>query len=145
MDDQGMVRHHVAVAAVLVVAVVGRDVLAGLAPVVLGGVPLADVVDQAVDDRVLGDEATRRSSMQPVDVGLDEGLRLHRRHDLGAVDGFAIVADAGGAAGEVGGQFGVAGSDHRPAVDKDLGADLFGDDLAVQGDRAALRRRRCRS
>ena len=46
-----------------------------------------------------------------------------------------------GAAGEVGGQLGVAGGDHGPAVDKDLGADLFGHHLAVQGDRAAARGR----
>ena len=77
---------------------------------------------------------------QLVDVGLDEGRRLHRGDHLRAVDRLAVVADAGGPAGEVGGQLRIAGGDHRPAVDEDLGADLLGDDLAVEGDRAAVRR-----
>ena len=79
----------------------------------------------------------RRGVDQLLDVGLDEGLRLHRGEHLGAVDRFAVVRDAAGAAGQVGGQLGVAGRDHGPAVDEDLRADLLGDDLAVQGDRAA--------
>ena len=87
----------------------------------------------------------RAVSISLLDVVLDKGLRLHGGEHLGAVDGFAVVADAAGAAGQVGGQLGVAGRDHGPAVDEDLGADLFGHDLAVEGDRAAARAPGCRA
>ena len=55
MHDQAVVRHHVAVAAVLVVAVVGLDLGEGGAPVVaVAGVPAANVADHAVQHAVRG-------------------------------------------------------------------------------------------
>jgi hypothetical protein len=45
----------------------------------------------------------------------------------------AVVADAGGAAGEVGRQFGVARRDQRLTVNEDLRADLLRHRRAVEG------------
>ncbi len=101
--------------------------------------PLANLADHAVDNGVVGDHGDADID-ELVDVALDKRLRFHGRHHLRAVDGFAVVADAAGAAREVSGEFGVAGSDHRPAVDEDLRADLFGHDLTVQRNGAALGR-----
>ncbi len=64
-----------------------------------------------------------------LDVALDEGLSLHRREHLRAVDRFAVVADAGGAASDIGRELGIARRDHRPAVDEDLRANLLGHDF----------------
>lgn len=135
-DDQGVIRHHVAIAGVAVVAVARGDPLARPSPVRLARVPLADVVDQAADDRVGRDESDAEIE-ERAQVGLREGRRFHRRQHLGTVDRRAVVADRGGAAGEVGGARRVAGRDHRPAVDEDLRADLLGDDRAVECDRTA--------
>ena len=96
-EDQGVVGDHVAVAAVVVVAVAFRDLVAGLAPVGVLGVPLAQVADQAVNQRIGGDEAAGRVE-QPVEIGLDKGLGFHGRHHLGRQDGFAVVADPPGLA-----------------------------------------------
>ncbi len=136
VDDEGVVRHHVAGAAPFVVAIFRGDQFASLAPIRFGGVPGADVVDHRCDHRIGGDDAEPGVD-QLVDVIFDKGLRLHRRDHLGAVDRFAVVADAGGAAGEIGRHFRIAGGDHRPAVDEDLRSDLLGNDLAVEW-------RRCR-
>jgi hypothetical protein len=117
------------------------DALARHAPIVwVHGMPLADVIDQAADDRIGGDEAERGVD-QRADARLDEGLRFHGRDDLGAVDGHSVVADAGGAACQVGRPLGVARADHGPAVDEDLGADLLGHLRAVELEGAAARRR----
>ena len=75
-----------------------------------------------------------------IDVARYEGLRLHRRPQLGGVDRRAVVADPGRLLGEPRGEGRVAGRDDRPAVDEDLRADLFGHGLAVDADRAAGRR-----
>ena len=139
MDDQSVVGYHVAVAAVLVVAVVGCDLLAGSLPIVgLRGVPLSNLVNHAVDDGIGGDQGETAVD-ELVDVAFDKGLGLHSRHHLCAIDGLAVVTDAAGAAGEIGGELRVAGRYHGPAVDKDLGADLFGNHLAVQLDGTTLR------
>lgn len=95
MDDQGVIGHHVAIAAELVVAV-GIDDMRTRGPPILWvlGVPLSDIVDQSVDDRVLRDEAHRRID-ERVDITLHEGLGLHGCDDLRAVDCLAVMADAG--------------------------------------------------
>ncbi len=49
------------------------------------------------------------------------------------------MADTSGPAGQVGGQFGVTRGDHRPAVDKNLGTNLFGHHFTIQSNRAAPR------
>ena len=140
MDDEAVVRHHVAVAAVAVVPVQTLDLGEGGAPVVaVFRVPLPDVGDHAVEDAVIRHQGDAGVD-EPVDVGLYECLRLHRGKDLRAVDRLAVVRDAGGPAGEVGGALGVPGAHHRPPVDEDLRADLFGHDLAVRGHGAGTRR-----
>ena len=128
-----------AVAAVLVVAIFAGDLFARLAPVRLPGMPVAHVADQPIDNGVLRNE-TNRAVDELVDLRLHKGLRLHGSQHLGPVDCFAVVAHAGGAAGQVGGQRRVARGHHGPAVNEDLGTDLFGHDFAVGGDRPALGR-----
>ena len=140
MHDQAVVRHHVAVAAVLVVAVVGLDFGEGGAPVVaVAGVPATDVADHAMQHAV-GGNLRDADVEQAVGVRFHEGRRFHRRQNLGAVHGLAVVGDAGRPARQVGGALRVAGRHHRPAVDEDLRADLLRHDFAVHGDGAALRR-----
>ena len=139
-DDQRVVGHHVAVAAVAVVAVALADAAEGVPPAVtaVGLVPLAHVVDQAGNDRVAGNEGQRRVQ-QALDVGLGERRRLHCRHRLGAVDRGAVGGDAGRAARQIGRQLRVARRRQRPAIDEDLGRDLLCDYLPV-GRRGAARR-----
>ena len=79
--------------------------------------------------------------VRPVGLdGLPHAAREPAAHDVGPgdepLDERAVLA-----AGEVGGELGVAGGDHRPTVDKDLGPYLLGDDLAVERDGATLRGR----
>ena len=139
VDDEAVVRDHVAVAAVTVVAVFALDGGERLAPRAVFRVPLADIADHAVEHtvlRYLGDAGVD----QRIDVVLDEGERLHGRQHLGSVDRLAVVRDAPGAAREVGGALGVSRRHHRPPVDEDLRADLFGDHLAVRGHRTAAGR-----
>ncbi len=137
--DDAVVGDHVAVARVALVVVAPAEAAKARVPVRLRGADLAHVADHPGDDGVARDQA-QRAVEQPLQVPLDEGQRLHGGDDLRAVDGLAVVADAGGAAGQVRRQLRVAGRDHRPAVDKDLRADLLGDDRAVERDGAAARR-----
>ena len=138
-DHQAVIGHHVAVAAINVVAITLCQQLAPFAPVRLLGMPFADVVDHGVDDRVLGDDRLTRVD-ELVDVGFDEGLRFHGRQALRAIDRLAAVADAARPACQVRRQLRIARRHHGPAVDEDLRADLLGDYLAIQADRAALGR-----
>src|SRR5690606_35188699 len=87
--------------------------------------------------RVARNESGRRVD-QLVEVAFDKGLRFDGGHHLSGVDGLSVVADASRPPGKVGGQLRIAGADHAPAVDKDLRADLFGDDLSVELGGAAL-------
>ncbi len=135
-----MIGHHVAVAAVGVVAIALGDALARRLPLAVARMPLAQIVIQPRDNRVARDEANGAVE-QALDLGLDERLRFHRRQRLRAVDRLAVVADTRGATGQICGQLGVARRDHRPTVDEDLGADLLGHYRAVQRRRAALGRR----
>ena len=59
----------------------------------------------------------------------------------GGVDGLAIVADLAARRARSAARFGIAGVEHGPAIDEDLGADLLGHHLAVQRDGAARRGR----
>ena len=134
-----MVGHHVAVAAVLVVAVIGLDLGERRAPIVaVLRVPAADVADHPVQDTVVRNLADADVD-ELVGVGFLERGGFHRRENLGAVDRLAVVGHAGGTTGEVRRLLWIARRDHRPAVDEDLRADLFGHHLAVHGDRAARR------
>ena len=96
MHDQAVVRHHVAVAAVLVVAVVGLDLGEGGAPVrAVLGVPFANVGDHG------GQHAVRWNLRDAdvdelVGVGFHERGGFHGRQHLRPVDGLAVVGDAGG-------------------------------------------------
>ena len=147
-DDQRVVGHDVAVAAVLVVAVLLGDQLAGRRasrPSSLG-VPLADVVDQRGGSAQSRRDEAEADVEQLVEVALDEGLRLHRRQQLRGIDRLAVVADAGGA----------ARPDRRPAPGRP-GATIAqpsmkicapicsATDLAVQRDRAAAAAPGCRA
>ena len=139
-DDDRVIRDHVAVATVLVVAVAALDAPEALAPVVaVRRVPLTEVADQARDHRVGGNE-THRGVQQGVDVRLRERRRLHRRQHLGAVHRLAVMAHAARLGGQRGGQLRVARRHHGPAVDEDLGADLLCHHLGVEGDGTAARR-----
>ena len=92
MDNQRVVRHHMTVTTILVIAIVGGDLFPRFAPIRLFGVPVAHVTNQPIDDRIFGDEGDRGIE-QLVEITLDKGLRLHRGHHLRAIDRFAIVAD----------------------------------------------------
>ena len=97
VNDQAVVGHHVAVATVLVIAVVGLDLAEGGPPVVaVGGVPAADVRDHPRQHAVGGDLGDAHVD-QLVGIRLQEGRCFHRSQHLGAVDGLAVVGDAGGA------------------------------------------------
>ncbi len=134
-----MVGDDVAAADVFAIAVALVEPGAGFAPVWLGSVLLADLLDHAVDGRVVGD--VRQGGLDELlAIVLHEGQRFHDCQRLSAVDGLAIVADAGRAPRQVGGQVGVAGCNHGPTIDEDLRADLLGNDLAVQRRRPAVRR-----
>ena len=135
-----MVRDHVASSAVLAVPVFLLDAPKGLQPVTVRRVPGSHIADQ------LGDYRVSRNVCEPdveqlLDIGLNEGGGFHRGQYLGSVHGFAIVRDAAGFAREVGSQFRFTRSDHGPAVDEDLSADLLGDDLAIRGNRPGFGRR----
>ena len=135
-DDQAVVGDHVAVAAVLVVAVALGEPFPVGAPVAVPGVPAAQVGDHSGDDGP-GRNVAERAVEQPVRVPLDERHRLHRGQHPCAVDRLAVVAHPRGGGGQADGEVGIAGSDHRPAVDEDLRADLLGHHLAVQLHRSA--------
>ena len=53
-DNEGMVGHHVAVAAILVIAIVGDDAIKSIVPSVVLAAPVAQVADQAIDERIIG-------------------------------------------------------------------------------------------
>ncbi len=139
-DHQRVVRHDVAVARIPVVAVAVLDQLPGRRPVRVGPVPAANVADQP-GDQAIGRDLREPDREQVVDVGRSERLGLHRGPEHGGMHRLAVMADAGGAAGEPCGEAGLAGRHHRPAVDEDLRPDLFGEGRAVHRDRSALRRR----
>ena len=138
VDDEGVVGHHVAIAAILVVPVLSGNQFPALAPVRFLLVPLAQFVDHPIDHAVAGNERDGRVN-QLVQVVLDKGLGFHGRHHLGPIDGFAAVGDHGGLGGQPGRAFRVARSDQGPAVNEDLGTNLLGHHLAVGLDRAAVR------
>jgi len=126
-DDEGMVRHHVAVASVAVIAVMGGDLGPAGVPIIVASMPGADVLHQAADERVRRQHA-QADIQQPMHIALDKGLSFQRCKELRRVDRRAVVRDGGRAPRQVSRTLGVAGSDHGPAIDEDLRADLLGDD-----------------
>ena len=138
--DERVVRDHVHVAAVTVVAVTLVNAGAGLPPVAVGGAPVAHVVDDVGDQRLARDEP-ERGVEQMVGAGIDEGLGLHRGHHGCRVERLAVVADRAGPPRQGRGHRGIARHHHPPAVDKDLRADLLGDERRVEFGGPAERRR----
>ncbi len=130
-----MVRNHVAIATELVIAIVGHNLIAGLMPIVVFSVPFTDIADHAIDHRIFRDEANGGID-QHLEVALNKGLRLHSGNYLRAIDRLAIVANRCCTAGQIGGQLWITRSDHRPAIDEDLRADLLGNHLSIQRNRA---------
>ena len=55
-NHQTVVGHHVAIAAINVIAIAFGQQFAALAPIRFFGMPLADVVYHGVDDRIIGDD-----------------------------------------------------------------------------------------
>src|SRR5271157_3301564 len=134
-----MIGNDVAIAGVLVVAVMGLDLPPRVAPIGKLASPTPNVRDE-LSDRAVDGDLPEANVDQVIDVARNEGFRLHRRPQFGGVDGRAVMADPGRLLGEPGGQGRIAGSDDRPAVDENLGADLFRHRLAVERHRAARRR-----
>jgi hypothetical protein len=124
---------------VFVVAVARFDRLARVAPVGILASPLTNVGDKPRDRTRLRD--LREPDVdEMVDVARDERLRLHRRPKLCGVNRRPVMTDLGRLFGEAGGERRISRRDDRPAVDKNLRADLLRDGLAVDRDRAARRR-----
>ena len=97
-----MIGDDVTVAAIFVVAIVRSEFGACGMPVLrLGSVPVPDVGNEAMDDRVGGDEGSGGIE-QFVEIGFDEGLCDERGNNLRAIDRLTIVTDTCGAAGEIG-------------------------------------------
>ena len=134
-----VVGHHRAVAGVAVVAVLALDPVAHLAPVPGRRTAVAHRRHQPAQHRV-PDESQPLLQQAP-GVRLLEGQRLQHRQELRAVDGDAVVADAGGLARQPRGARRRSGIGQRPPVGEDLRANLLRHRAAVQGDRTAGRRR----
>src|SRR5579883_392913 len=134
-----MVRDDMAIAGILIVAVARLDPLTGLAPIRILPTPSANVRDERGDGAV--PRNLRQADLeQMIDVAGDEGLRLHRRPELGGVDSCAVMADPRRLLGEARGEGRLARRDHGPSVDENLRADLLGDSAPIRRHRAARRR-----
>ena len=58
--NQGVIRHHVHISAILVITVIGYDSLPCQTPVAIPLVPVAKVINQSVNDRIFGNKADCR-------------------------------------------------------------------------------------
>src|SRR6516225_11007606 len=107
------------------------DACPRLLPVASLCLPSPEILHQACND---GFHWKKRESdvKQSLNIRLNECLRLHYREKSRGQHGFAVVADPCRFPGQIKCESRVARRDHRPRIDKDLGTDLFGNDLAVE-------------
>ena len=129
-----------ATATVEVVTVLRHNAIIRPIPVAIGRRPSTNVAVDLRNERVLGNEFDGRIE-EAVNVAFDKAETHQGCYHLRGVDGFTVVRDAGGFLRERDGQRRVAGCHHAKRIDKDLGADLLSNNLAVARRRAAFRRR----
>ena len=111
----------------------------GLGPVRLPGVPGLNILRQASDQRT-GRKKRQPEIEQDVDIRFNERLGLHHGKELSRQHRFTVMADAGRLPCQIEREMRIARGNHRPGVNKDLRANLFGHRFSIQLDRTTSRR-----
>ena len=138
-DHHGVVRKHVAVAAVNGIAVCLPDAFKGVLPV---AVLLRPGADGAVDLRnhaVRGNDGHSDVEKTLHILFLESGGN-HRRHHLRGIDRLPVVRDRCRPARKLRRKTRIPGSNHPPHINENLPPDLFGDFPPVQFRRSRTRR-----
>ena len=132
VNDQTVVRHHVAITAILVVTVVSGKQFSCAAPIFLNLMPRPQICNHPRNDRILWDIG-KANIDKLLDIVFNKGHGFHGGQHLRAIDGFPVVTYSGCSLGKSYGLIWISWRHHGPTIDKDLSANLLSHHLTVHG------------